>query len=102
VLGRTKGTPASTALARLSVDGVWLTRVRLSDERGDASIAGAPPGPSWCLPIWSACAGGKVARPGFLDPRNYAPGPGAASAAPAAQARFVEFVLSSGGGEAKK
>jgi hypothetical protein len=40
-LGRTEGyASVLRALARLSMEGVWLTRVRFSDENGEASIIG--------------------------------------------------------------
>lgn len=40
-LGRTEGYAAVLrALARLSMEGVWLTRVQFSDESGEASITG--------------------------------------------------------------
>ena len=39
--GRTEGySGLLRALARLSMDGIWLTRVRFSEERGEAFIAG--------------------------------------------------------------
>jgi len=104
VLGRTEGySSVLRALARLSVDGVWLTRVRLSDERGEASIAGRAIRPELVPPYLE-----RLRREERLRGQDFStleitrPAPAQASAAPAAQARFVEFVLSSGGGEAKK
>ena len=104
VLGRTEGySSVLRALARLSVDGVWLTRVRLSDERGEASIAGRATRPELVPPYLE-----RLRREERLRGQDFAtleitrPAPAQASAPPAAQARFVEFVLSSGGGEAKK
>ena len=104
VLGRTEGySSVLRALARLSVDGVWLTRVRLSDERGEASIAGRATRPELVPPYLE-----RLRREERLRGQDFStleitrPAPAQASAAPATQARFVEFVLSSGGGEAKK
>jgi len=104
VLGRTEGySSVLRALARLSVDGVWLTRVRLSDERGEASIAGRATRPELVPPYLE-----RLRREERLRGQDFStleitrPAPAQASAPPAAQARFVEFVLSSGGGEAKK
>jgi hypothetical protein len=104
VLGRTEGySSVLRALARLSVDGVWLTRVRLSDERGEASIAGRATRPELVPPYLE-----RLRREERLRGQDFStleitrPAPAQASAAPAAQARFVEFVLSSAGGEAKK
>ena len=104
VLGRTEGySSVLRALARLSVDGVWLTRVRLSDERGEASIAGRATRPELVPPYLE-----RLRREQRLRGQDFStleitrPAPAQASAPPAAQARFVEFVLSSGGGEAKK
>jgi len=104
VLGRTEGySSVLRALARLAVDGVWLTRVRLSDERGEASIAGRATRPELVPPYLE-----RLRREERLRGQDFStleitrPAPAQASAAPATQARFVEFVLSSGGGEAKK
>jgi len=104
VLGRTEGySSVLRALARLSVDGVWLTRVRLSDERGEASIAGRATRPELVPPYLE-----RLRREERLRGQDFStleitrPAPAQASAAPATQARFVEFVLSSGGAEAKK
>ncbi len=104
VVGRTEGySSVLRALARLSVDGVWLTRVRLSDERGEASIAGRATRPELVPPYLE-----RLRREERLRGQDFStleitrPAPAQASAAPATQARFVEFVLSSGGGEAKK
>ncbi len=104
VLGRTEGySSVLRALARLSVDGVWLTRVRLSDERGEASIAGRATRPELVPPYLE-----RLRREERLRGQDFStleitrPAPAQASAAPATQARFVEFVLSSGGVEAKK
>jgi hypothetical protein len=102
VLGRTEGySSVLRALARLSVDGVWLTRVRLSDEPGEASIAGRATRPELVPPYLE-----RLRREERLRGQDFSTleivRPSQASAPPAAQARFVEFVLSSGGGEAKK
>jgi hypothetical protein len=104
VLGRTEGySSVLRALARLSVDGVWLTRVRLSDEPGEASIAGRATRPELVPPYLE-----RLRREERLRGQDFStleitrPAPAQASAPPAAQARFVEFVLSSGGGEVKK
>ncbi len=104
VLGRTEGySSVLRALARLSVDGVWLTRVRLSDERGEASIAGRATRPELVPPYLE-----RLRREERLRGQDFStleitrPAAAQASAPSAAQARFVEFVLSSGGVEAKK
>ena len=101
-LGRTEGySGLLRALARLSMDGVWLTRVRFSDERGEAFIAGRATRPE-LVPVYLE----RLRREERLRGQDFSSleitRPAQASSTPAAQARFVEFVLSSGGGEAKK
>ncbi len=105
VLGKTEGySGVLRALARLAVDGVWLTRIRFSDERGEASIAGRAARPELVPPYLE-----RLRREERLRGQDFSTleitRPGQTSSTPstpAAQARFVEFVLSSGGGEAKK
>ncbi len=102
VLGRTEGySGLLRALARLSMDGVWLTRVRFSDERGEAFIAGRATRPE-LVPVYLE----RLRREERLRGQDFSTleitRSTQASSTPAAQARFVEFVLSSGGGEAKK
>jgi hypothetical protein len=101
-LGRTEGySGLLRALARLSMDGVWLTRVRFSDERSEAFIAGRATRPE-LVPVYLE----RLRREERLRGQDFSTleitRPAQASSTPAAQARFVEFVLSSGGGEAKK
>jgi len=102
VLGRTEGySSVLRALARLPVDGVWLTRIRFSDEGGEASIAGRATRPELVPPYLE-----RLRRDERLRGQDFSTleitRPGQAPSTPAVQARFVEFVLSSGGGEAKK
>jgi hypothetical protein len=102
VLGRTEGySGLLRALARLSMDGIWLTRVRFSDEMGEAFIAGRATRPE-LVPVYLE----RLRREERLRGQDFSTleitRPAQASSTPAAQARFVEFVLSSGGGEAKK
>jgi len=102
VLGRTEGySGVLRALAGLSGDGVWLTRIRFSDETGEASIAGRAIRPE-LVPLYLE----RLRREERLRGQDFSTleitRPGQASSTPAAQARFVEFVLSSGGGEARK
>jgi Tfp pilus assembly protein PilN len=101
-LGRTEGySGLLRALARLSMDGIWLTRVRFSDEGGEAFIAGRATRPE-LVPVYLE----RLRREERLRGQDFSTleitRSGQGSSAPAAQARFVEFVLSSGGGEAKK
>ena len=101
-LGKTEGySGLLRALARLSMDGVWLTRVRFSDERGEAFIAGRATRPE-LVPVYLE----RLRREERLRGQDFSTleitRSTQASSTPAAQARFVEFVLSSGGGEAKK
>jgi len=105
VLGKTEGySGVLRALARLAVDGVWLTRIRFSDERGEASIAGRAARPELVPPYLE-----RLRREERLRGQDFSTleitrsgQTSSTPSTPAAQARFVEFVLSSGGGEAKK
>ena len=105
VLGKTEGySGVLRALARLAVDGVWLTRIRFSDERGEASITGRAARPELVPPYLE-----RLRREERLRGQDFSTleitrlgQTSSTPSTPAAQARFVEFVLSSGGGEAKK
>jgi len=105
VLGKTEGySGVLRALARLTVDGVWLTRIRFSDERGEASITGRAARPELVPPYLE-----RLRREERLRGQDFSTleitrlgQTSSTPSTPAAQARFVEFVLSSGGGEAKK
>jgi len=83
------------ALARLSVDGVCSHESACPMSGAKLPSPGAPPGPSWCLPIWSACAGRKGCAARFSTLENYARPRAGVRPARGAGA-FVEFVLSSG------
>jgi Tfp pilus assembly protein PilN len=95
VAGRTEGySGLLRALARLSMDGVWLTRVRFSDERGEAFIAGRAARPE-LVPLYLQ----RLRTEEKLQGQDFS---SLEITRPAQPARFIEFVLSSGGGEAKK
>jgi len=100
-LGRTEGySGVLRALARLSVEGVWLTRVRFSDERGEAFIAGRATRPELVpLYIERLRAEEKLRGQDFSGleiTRDPALRAQAGAATAPAGARLVEFVLSSG------
>jgi Tfp pilus assembly protein PilN len=95
VAGRTEGySGLLRALARLSMDGIWLTRVRFSDERGEAFIAGRAARPE-LVPLYLQ----RLRTEEKLQGQDFS---SLEITRPAQPARFIEFVLSSGGGEAKK
>jgi len=94
-LGKTEGySGLLRALARLSMDGVWLTQVRFSDERGEAFIAGRAARPE-LVPLYLQ----RLRTEEKLQGHDFS---SLEITRPAQPARFIEFVLSSGGGEAKK
>jgi len=93
--GRTEGySGLLRALARLSMDGIWLTRVRFSEERGEAFIAGRAARPE-LVPLYLQ----RLRTEERLQGQDFS---SLEITRPAQPARFIEFVLSSGGGEAKK
>jgi hypothetical protein len=105
--GRTEGyASVLRALARLSMDGVWLTRVRFSDESGVASIAGRALR-AGLIPVYLE----RLRAEERLRGREFASLEITRQAAPAAQGEsaaapqagsFVEFVLSTKEAEARK
>jgi Tfp pilus assembly protein PilN len=97
--GRSEGYSAILrALARVSVDGVWLTRVEFSADSGELSLAGralhADLVPAYLerLRVDPSLRRQEFAR---LEVTRPAPAPPAAGAAPTPT--FVDFTLSSGG-----
>jgi hypothetical protein len=94
-LGRTEGYSGLLgALARASIDGIWLTRVRFSDERGEAVIAGRAMRPE-LVPLYIQ----RLRTEEKLQGREFSR---LEITRPAQPAQFIEFVLSSGSAEAKK
>jgi Tfp pilus assembly protein PilN len=90
------------ALARVSVDGVWLTRVEFSQDGGELSLAGRALRAD-LVPAYLA----QLRRDPMLREQEFAhlevtrPAPVAAAAGAAPPASFVDFTLSSGGEERK-
>jgi len=105
--GKTEGyASVLRALARLSMEGVWLTRVRFSDESGVASIAGRALR-AGLIPVYLE----RLRAEERLRGREFASLEITRQAAPAAQGEspaappagsFVEFVLSTKEVEARK
>jgi hypothetical protein len=94
-LGRTEGySGLLRALARLSMDGVWLTRVRFSDEGGEAFMAGRATRAE-LVPLYLQ----RLRTEDKLRGQDFS---SLEITRPAQPARFIEFVLSSGSAEAKK
>jgi hypothetical protein len=94
-LGRTEGySGLLRALARLSVDGVWLTRVQFSDDKGEASLAGRAARPE-LVPLYLE----RLRREERLRGQDFSTLEITRQAQPG---RLIEFVLSSASAEAKK
>jgi hypothetical protein len=105
--GRTEGyASVLRALARVSMEGVWLTRVRFSDESGAASIAGRALRPG-LVPVYLERLRSEKRLRGqeFASleiTRQAAPAAQGESAAAPQAGSFVEFVLSTKDLEARK
>lgn len=105
-LGRAEGySELLRALARLSMDGVWLTRIQFAEGGGRLSISGrathAELVPAYLERLRSeeALHGQEFSR---LEVKRADAAPAAGAAPGASGAPFVEFVLSSGQTEEKK
>ncbi len=103
-LGRTEGySDLLRALARISMEGVWLTRVQFAEGSGELSLTGratrAELLPAYLERLRSddALRGQAFSRLEVTRPAPPPPAPGAPPVAP-----FVEFVLSSGEAAEKK
>ena len=103
-LGRAEGySELLRALARLSMEGVWLTRIQFSDGRGELSISGRATRAELVaaylerLRSEEALRGQEFSMLELTRPAAAAAAPGAAPGVP-----FVEFVLSSGDAGTKK
>lgn len=104
-LGRTEGhSDLLRALARLSMEGVWLTRIQLAEGSGELSLTGratrAELVPAYLERLRSeeALRGHTFSQLELTRPAPPPPAPGKPPAVP-----FVEFVLSSGeAAEAKR
>jgi len=97
-LGRTEGySGLLRALARLSMDGLWLTRVQFSGEEGEVEIAGRARQPELVAAYLERLRAEESLRgQAFSSLEIRRP-------AAAQRAGYVEFVLSSGGsGEEEK
>jgi hypothetical protein len=105
--GKTEGyASVLRALARLSMEGVWLTRVRFSDESGAASITGRALRPG-LVPVYLERLRGEKRLRGqeFASleiTRQAAPAAQGESAAAPQERSFIEFVLSTKDLEARK
>jgi hypothetical protein len=96
-LGRTEGyAPVLRALAGLSMEGVWLTRVQFSDENGEASIIGRALRPG-LVPIYLE----RLRSEERLRGQQFASLEITRQTTPSA-ASLVEFVLSTKDVEARK
>lgn len=94
-LGRTEGySGLLRALARLSMDGLWLTRVRFSEEKAEAFIAGRATRPE-LVPLYIQ----RLRTEEKLQGQDFS---SLEITRPAQPVRFIEFVLSSGSAEARK
>jgi Tfp pilus assembly protein PilN len=101
--GRSEGySGVLRALARVSVEGVWLTRVEFSEDGGELSLAGRALRAD-LVPAYLA----QLRRDPLLRAQEFArlevtrPAPVAAAAGAAPPPAFVAFTLSSGGEEPK-
>jgi hypothetical protein len=89
------------ALARASMDGVWLTRIQFARGRGELSIAGRATRAE-LVPAYLERLRAEQALRGRDFSRLEVMRPGAGKAAPAPDSRYVEFALSSGQAPAAK
>ncbi len=103
-LGRAEGySGLLRALARVSMDGVWLTRIQFAEGDGALSLSGRAANAELVPAYLERLRSEESLRgKGFsrLEVKRAVPAPAAPGAVPAAP--FVEFVLSSGEAEEKK
>lgn len=89
------------ALARASMEGVWLTRIQFARGRGELSIAGRATRAE-LVPAYLERLRSEQALRGRDFSRLEVMRPGAGKAEPIPDARYVEFALSSGQAPAAK
>jgi Tfp pilus assembly protein PilN len=98
-LGRAQGySELLRALARVSMEGVWLTRIQFAEGGGELSIAGRATRAD-LVPVYLERLRSEAALRGQQFSRLEVTRP---AAAPKAGATFVEFMLSSGEAESPK
>jgi hypothetical protein len=103
-VGRAEGyADVLRALARVSLDGVWLTRIQFAKGKGELSIAGRATRAD-LVPAYLERLRSEPALRGreFSRLEVFGAGAGAGKALAAGEAPFVAFTLSSGQGAAAK